>query len=75
MACTLTHRSNDVKMLANLRKTTGEEGRRQTLCDKHDNNFVWNNFWHKLHFPLNGSSCKRPGNIDVSEDHDKTDKW
>ena len=74
MACTLIDRSNDVKMLANLRKTTGEEGRRQTLCDKRDNNFVWNNFLRKLHFPLNRSSCKRPENIDVSEDHDKTVK-
>ena len=28
----------------NLRNRTGEERRRQTLCDKRDNNFVWNNF-------------------------------
>ena len=30
--------------LVNLRNRTGEERRRQTLCDKRDNNFVWNNF-------------------------------
>ena len=30
--------------LVNLRNRTGEEKRRQILCDKRDNNFVWNNF-------------------------------
>ena len=30
--------------LVHLRNSTGEEIRRQTLCDKRDNNFVWNNF-------------------------------
>ena len=30
--------------LVSLRNRTGEERRRQTLCDKRDNNFVWNNF-------------------------------
>ena len=30
--------------LVHLRNRTGEEIRRQTLCDKRDNNFVWNNF-------------------------------
>ena len=27
-------------LLVNLRKRTGEERQRQTLCDKRDNNFV-----------------------------------
>ena len=31
-------------ILVNLRKRTGEERRRQTLCDNRDNKFVWNNF-------------------------------
>ena len=31
-------------MLVNLPNTTWEERRQQTLCDKHNNNFVWNNF-------------------------------
>ena len=30
--------------LVSLRNRTGEERRRQTLCDKRDNNFVWKNF-------------------------------
>ena len=30
--------------LVSLRNRTGEEGRRQTLCDRRDNNFVWKNF-------------------------------
>ena len=30
--------------IVNLRNRTGEGGRRQTLCDKRDNNFVCNNF-------------------------------
>ena len=32
------------RTVVNLRNRTGEERRRQTLCDKRDNNFVWNNF-------------------------------
>ena len=30
--------------LVSLRNRTGEERRRQTLCDRLDNNFVWKNF-------------------------------
>ena len=29
-----------IKTIVNLRNRTGEERRRQTLCDKRDNNFV-----------------------------------
>ena len=32
----------------NLRSRTGEERRRQTLCDKRDNKFVWNKFSPKF---------------------------
>ena len=32
------------QIIMNLRDRTGEGGRRQTLCDKRDNNFVCNNF-------------------------------
>ena len=31
-------------LLVNLRNRTGEERRRQTFCDKRDDNFAWNNF-------------------------------
>ena len=31
-------------LLVSLRNRTGEKRRRQTLCDKRDNNFLWNNF-------------------------------
>jgi len=36
--------------LVNLRNRTGEERRRQSLCDKRDNNFVWNNFFPNFTF-------------------------
>ena len=38
------------KLLMNLRNRRGEERRRQTLCDKRDNNFAWNNFSPKFTF-------------------------
>ena len=37
----------------NLRSRTGEERRRQTLCDKRDNNFVSKKLFAKLHLSLN----------------------
>ena len=39
------------KILVNLRNRTGEERRRQTLCDKHDNNFAWKNLPPNFTFP------------------------
>ena len=43
--------SSKKKSLANLRNRTGEgRRRRQTLCDKRDNNFGWNNFSFKRIF-------------------------
>ena len=33
-----------LKSWLSLRNRTGEERRRQTLCDKRYGNFVWNNF-------------------------------
>ena len=48
-ACSIeTFNSSDI--LVNLRNRTGEERRRQTLRDKRDNNFVWNNFSPKFTF-------------------------
>ena len=41
---------NSCDILVNLRNRTGEKRRRQTLCDKRDNNFVWNNFSPKFTF-------------------------
>ena len=38
------NRSSWVRIIVNLRNRTGEERRPQTLCDKRDNNFAWNNF-------------------------------
>ena len=35
----------------NLRKRTGEERRRQGLCDKRDNNFAWKNLPPNFTFP------------------------
>ena len=34
--------ASDISELS-IRNRTGEERRRQTLCDKHDINFVWKN--------------------------------
>ena len=34
--------------------------RRQTLCDKHDNNFAWKKLSAKLHPPLKRTFCRRP---------------
>ena len=51
-----------------LTQQDGRGRRGQTLCDKRDHNFA------KLHFPLNRSFWKRPGNIDASEDREKTRK-
>ena len=59
--------------ITSLRNRTGEERRMWALCDKCDNNFVKITV-AKVHFHLNRSFCKQPGNINVilSEDHDKT---
>ena len=38
------HAVVSMETILNLRNRTGEERRRQTLCDKRDNNFVWKNF-------------------------------
>ena len=50
----------------------GEERRGQTLCDKRDNNFVWNNFSPFLQTDL---FVKDQKTLVLSEDHDKTRKW
>ena len=44
-----------------LRNRTAEERRRQTVCDKRDNNYVWKKDSVKHHPPFNRSFCKRPG--------------
>ena len=49
----------------NLHNRTGEQRRRQNLCDKRDNYFVWKKICLKLHLPLSRSFCKRPVNIIV----------
>ena len=36
--------TTNIKLVVNLRKRTAEERRRQTLCDKSDNNLVENTF-------------------------------
>ena len=61
-----------------ISELTLKEGRgkktRQTLCDKRDSNFFLLQLFPKLHSPLNRSFCKRPENLNVCEDHDKTRK-
>ena len=50
--------------ITSLRNRTGEERRMWALCDKCDNNFVKITV-AKVHFHLNRSFCKQPGNINV----------
>ena len=50
--------------IVNLRNRTGEERRRQTLCDNRDNNFVWNNF--TPNFSLNRCFCKDQKTFNVN---------
>ena len=50
-------------LYVSLRNRTWEQRRRQTLCDKRDNNFVWKKICLKFHCPFNRSFCKRPENI------------
>ena len=53
-------------LLVNLRTRTGEEKRRQSLCDKGGNNLVWKDFPPNITFLLpNRSFCKRPENINA----------
>ena len=63
-----------IHILVNLLNRTGEERRRQTLCDKHDNNFVWNNFSPNFSFLETDIFVKDQKTLVLSEDHDKTRK-
>ena len=54
--------------VVNLRNKTGEERRRQTLCNKRDNNFVWNNFTPNFTFLRNIFFLQRPENINVKRE-------
>ena len=53
------------------RGETEEERRRQTLCDKRENNFDWKKHSSKLNPPLNRTFWKRPENINLSEETTK----
>ena len=52
----------------------GEGRRRQTLCDKRDNNFVCNNFSPNFTFLNTDLFVKDQKTLMLSEDHDKTRK-
>ena len=58
-------------IIVSLRNRTGEERRRQTLCDKCDN-ILFEKVSAELHSPLNRSFCKRRENMNLSEDNHKT---
>ena len=60
--------------LVNLRNRTGEERTRQTLCDKRDNNFVWNNVSPNFTFLETDLFAKDQKTSVWSEDYDKTRK-
>ena len=59
--------------LVNLRKGTAEPGgkRRQTLCDKRDNNSVWKQFPPNFTFPLKDLFTKDPNTVILIEHHKK----
>ena len=48
------------RSLVSLQNRSGKEGGKQTLCDKRDNNFVWNNFTF-----LKQMFLQRPENINA----------
>ena len=52
----------------------GEEGKRQTLCDKRDNNFVSNKFSPNFTLLQTDLFVKDQKTLVFSEDHDKTRK-
>ena len=47
-----------------LRNRTGEKRRRQTFCDKRENNYVWKNLPSTFLTFFSRSFCKRTENID-----------
>ena len=59
-------------ILVNLHNRTGEERRRQTLCDKRDNNFVWNKFSPNFTLLQTDLFVKDQKTLVCSEDYDKT---
>ena len=63
-----------IHILVNLLNRTGEERRRQTLCDKCDNNFVWNNFSPNFSFLKTDIFVKDQKTLVLIEDHEKTRK-
>ena len=60
--------------LVNLRYTTADERRWQTVCDKRDNNFVWTKVPPNFTLILNRFIFQRPEIISLSEDYDKPRK-
>ena len=56
----------------NLPNRTGEERTPQTLCDKDDKNFVWNNFSPNFTFLETDLFVKDQKTLVLSDDHDKT---
>ena len=59
-------------ILVNLHNRMGEERRRQTLCDKRDNNFVSNTFSPNFTLLQTDLFVKDQKTLVFSEDHDKT---
>ena len=60
--------------IVNLRRRKGEERRRQTLCDKRDNNFLSNNFSPNFTFLSTDLFVKDRKTLVLNEDQDKTRK-
>ena len=62
-------------IIVNLRNRTEEERRRQTLCDKRDNNFVWKNFPPNFTFLSTDLFVKDQKTVMSSEDNDTARKY
>ena len=59
-------------IVVNSRNKTGEERRRQTLCDNRDNNFVWKNNSPNYTLLWTDRFVKDQKTLMFREDHDKT---
>ena len=59
-------------IVVNSRNKTGEERRRQTLCDNRDNSFVRKNFSPNYSFLGTDRFVKDQKTLMLREDHDKT---
>ena len=69
--CGNWHAGSQILQGCHLRKGTAEGKRRQTLCDKRDNNSVWKQFPPNFTFLLKDLFVKDPNTVILFEHHNK----